>query len=475
MARYKKRKGLRLAEKSILRQNTVCFMNIPELFGFCSGAPVFHWRNVSINEESRVSIIEQNEALRTLLERHLSALATEEGLTPESIRSAIEAGSMVLLGNPRHSDLRPILVGQPSRVKVNANIGTSPFQNHLPCEMKKLEIALEAGADTVMDLSIAGDLTSIRRGMLEACPAPLGTVPLYAVAQRYIDRDEDPATIDPEEIFEEVQMQAEQGVDFMTLHCGLTRRGAEWATAGKRTLGIVSRGGSILARWMLMNNCENPLLTGYDRLLQIARKYNITLSLGDGLRPGAGHDAGDAAQWEEVMTLGRLAAQGREEGVQCMIEGPGHVPLQEVEAQIIGIKKLTHGAPLYVLGPLTIDSSPGYDHIAGAIGGALAVRAGVDFLCYLTPAEHLTLPDMEDVRQGIMASRVAAQAGEVALGRPRAVEREAAMGRARMALDWDGMRAAAIDPLILDKRREPHKHEEACAMCGNFCAVKMLR
>lgn len=422
-----------------------------------------------------MSIIEQNEALRTLLERHLPTLTKEEKLTSESIRSAIEAGSMVLLGNPRHSNLRPILVGQPSRVKVNANIGTSPFQNHLPCEMKKLKIALEAGADTVMDLSIAGNLTDIRKGMLEACPVPLGTVPLYAVAQRYIDRDRDPATIDPEEIFEEVEMQAEQGVDFMTLHCGLTQRGAEWATAGKRTLGIVSRGGSILARWMLKNNRENPLLTGYDRLLQIARKYNITLSLGDGLRPGAGHDAGDAAQWEEVMTLGRLAAQGLEKGVQCMIEGPGHVPLQEVEAQIIGIKKLTHGAPLYVLGPLTIDSSPGYDHIAGAIGGALAVRAGVDFLCYLTPAEHLTLPDMEDVRQGIMASRIAAQAGEIALGRPWALQREEAMGRARMALDWDGMRSAAIDPLILDKRRESHKHEEACAMCGNFCAVKMLR
>lgn len=422
-----------------------------------------------------MSIIEQNEALRTLLERHLPTLTKEEKLTSESIRSAIEAGSMVLLGNPRHSNLRPILVGQPSRVKVNANIGTSPFQNHLPCEMKKLKIALEAGADTVMDLSIAGNLTDIRKGMLEACPVPLGTVPLYAVAQRYIDRDRDPATIDPEEIFEEVEMQAEQGVDFMTLHCGLTQRGAEWATAGKRTLGIVSRGGSILARWMLKNNRENPLLTGYDRLLQIARKYNITLSLGDGLRPGAGHDAGDAAQWEEVMTLGRLATQGLEKGVQCMIEGPGHVPLQEVEAQIIGIKKLTHGVPLYVLGPLTIDSSPGYDHIAGAIGGALAVRAGVDFLCYLTPAEHLTLPDMEDVRQGIMASRIAAQAGEIALGRPWALQREEAMGRARMALDWDGMRSAAIDPLILDKRREPHKHEEACAMCGNFCAVKMLR
>ena len=422
-----------------------------------------------------MSIITQNAALQGLLAAHLPALAEYEGLTPEAITSAIEAGTMVLLGNPNHANVKPILVGQPSRVKVNANIGTSPFQNHPGCEMRKLEVAQESGADTVMDLSIAGDLVAIRKDMLSRTPLPLGTVPLYSVAQRYIDKDRDPADIDPEELFAEVEMQAEQGVDFMTLHCGLTRRGAEWAARGERALGIVSRGGSILARWMLKNDKENPLLTGYDRLLELARKYNVTLSLGDGLRPGAGCDAGDAAQWEEVMTLGALAKRGLEYGVQCMIEGPGHVPMNEVEAQIISIKKMTHGAPLYVLGPLTIDSSPGYDHIAGAIGGAMAVRVGVDFLCYLTPAEHLTLPDMDDVRQGIMASRVAAQAGEVALGRPHALAREAKMAKARMALDWPAMREAAIDPASLDKRREPHKHEEACAMCGNFCAVKMLR
>ena len=230
-------------------------------------------------------------------------------MTPEAITSAIEAGTMVLLGNPNHANVKPILVGQPSRVKVNANIGTSPFQNHPGCEMRKLEVAQEAGADTVMDLSIAGDLVAIRKDMLSRTPLPLGTVPLYSVAQRYIDKDRDPADIDPEELFAEVEMQAEQGVDFMTLHCGLTRRGAEWAARGERALGIVSRGGSILARWMLKNDKENPLLTGYDRLLELARKYNVTLSLGDGLRPGAGCDAGDAAQWEEVMTLGALAKE----------------------------------------------------------------------------------------------------------------------------------------------------------------------
>ena len=422
-----------------------------------------------------MSIFEKNKALSVLFAEHKERLCREEGLSEEAIRTAIDDGTMVLLGNPRHKNIRPILVGQPARVKVNANIGTSPFQCQVDGEMEKLRTALEAGADTVMDLSIAGDLNAIRKRMLEECSAPLGTVPMYGVAQKYIDRGIDPATIDPEVIFQDVDMQARQGVDFMTLHCGITRQGAAWGAKGGRTLGIVSRGGSILSRWMLHNDAENPLLTDFDRLLDTALEHNVTLSLGDGLRPGAGSDAGDAAQWMEVIMLGQLARRALDKGVQCMIEGPGHVPLNEVEAQITSIKKLTHNAPLYVLGPLVTDATPGYDHIAGAIGGALAVRAGVDFLCYLTPAEHLTLPDTEDVKQGVMASRVAAQAGENALGRPRARAREEQMSRARMALDWNTMRQAAIDPVLLDKRREPHKNEEACAMCGNFCAVRMMR
>ncbi len=422
-----------------------------------------------------MSIFKKNRALARMFEEHKKRLCQEENLTEAQIRSAIENGTMVLLGNPAHENVNPILIGQPARVKVNANIGTSPLQCRQEEELKKLEVALKAGADTVMDLSIAGDLDAIRCKMLSACPAPLGTVPMYGVAQTYIDRGEDPANIDPEVIFADVEKQAGQGVDFMTLHCGITRQGAEWGAKGGRILGIVSRGGSILSRWMLRNNRENPLLVQFDRLLEIALKHNVTLSLGDGLRPGAGGDAGDAAQWMEVIMLGQLARRGLEAGVQCMIEGPGHVPLNEVESQIIGIKKLTHGAPLYVLGPLTTDTTPGYDHIAGAIGGALAVRAGVDFLCYITPAEHLTLPSEEDVKQGVMASRVAAQVGENALGLPRAREKEARMSKARMELDWGTMREIAIDPELLDRRREPHRNEEACAMCGNFCAVRMMR
>ncbi|KAF1076195.1 phosphomethylpyrimidine synthase ThiC [Halodesulfovibrio sp. MK-HDV] len=421
-----------------------------------------------------MSILTKNAALAGLLETHIDELVKKERLEADVIRQAIEKGTMVLLGNPEHPDVIPTLVGQPASVKVNANIGTSPLKNDVRCEMVKLQTAINAGADTVMDLSIGGDLDKIRREMVSSTKLPLGTVPMYAVAQVYLDSDRDPADIQPDELFAEIEKQAKQGVDYMTVHCGLTMRGAKFATDGSRTMGIVSRGGSILARWMLKNDKENPLLTGYDRILEIARKYNVTLSLGDGLRPGAGTDAGDAAQWEEVMVLGQLAKRGLEAGVQCMIEGPGHVPLSEVEAQIISIKKLTNGAPLYVLGPLVIDSSPGYDHIAGAIGGAIAVKAGVDFLCYLTPAEHLTLPSIEDVHAGVIASRIAAQAAEACMGRPAAVEREIGISRARKALDWEGMKTLALDPEMVDKRREEHKDHRECAMCGKFCAYKMI-
>ncbi|MFV0423244.1 phosphomethylpyrimidine synthase ThiC [Oleidesulfovibrio sp.] len=422
-----------------------------------------------------MSILTLNSALSGVLEQHIADLAARERLSEGAIRAGIQNGTMVLLANPSHPDVLPTLVGQPASVKVNANIGTSPLKNSVPCEMRKLQVAVDAGADTVMDLSIAGDLDSIRREMLANTRLPLGTVPMYSVAQRYLDADKDPAGMDPEELFEEIEKQAEQGVDFITVHCGLARRGAEFATDGSRLLGIVSRGGSILARWMLRNNKENPLLTGFDRLIEICRKHNVTFSLGDGLRPGAGHDAGDAAQYEEVMVLGQLAKKALAEGAQCMIEGPGHVPFNQVRSQIQTIKRMTNNAPLYVLGPLTIDSCPGYDHIAGAIGGAIAVEAGVDFLCYLTPAEHLTLPSMEDVHAGVVASRIAAQAGEVALGRAAALEREEGISRARKDLDWDAMKKFALDAPKIDERRGEHKDEEECAMCGKFCAVKMLR
>ncbi|MDR2819859.1 MAG: phosphomethylpyrimidine synthase ThiC [Desulfovibrio sp.] len=416
-----------------------------------------------------------NAALRGLLDRCLPALVQKEDLAPETITEALRAGTMALLGNPAHTGLEPVLIGQPAKVKVNANIGVSPLCNNPETEGRKLKAALDAGADTIMDLSIAGNLDAIRLSMLAACPVPLGTVPLYAVGQRIIDSGADIAAMRPDDLFEEIEKQARQGVDFMTVHCGISRRAADMAVGANRVMGVVSRGGSMLVRWMAENNCENPLLDDFDRLLEICLPYNVTLSLGDGLRPGSGADAGDAAQWEEVINLGRLCRYAAERGVQCMIEGPGHVPLNQVRAQIQGIKRLTANAPLYVLGPLCCDSAPGYDHIAGAIGGAVGVEAGVDFLCYLTPAEHLTLPDVDDVRAGVMASRVAAHVGEVALGLSHALAREAAMNKARKALDWEGMTNAALDPGSVCERRKDHKDEEVCAMCGKFCAVKMVQ
>jgi phosphomethylpyrimidine synthase len=295
------------------------------------------------------------------------------------------------------------------------------------------------------------------------------------VAQPSIEQGGDPSRIAVSEILEEVEKQAEQGVDFMTLHCGVTRRAASLAREGGRCLGIVSRGGSILARWMEANNRENPLYTEYEKLLQICLKHNVVISLGDGLRPGAGVDAGDGAQWEEVIVLGELAERARQAGVQVMIEGPGHVPLHLVQSQIQGVKRICNNAPLYVLGPLTTDAAPGYDHISGAIGGTLAAYYGADFLCYLTPAEHLTLPNENDVWQGVKASLIAAHSAEVALGRPLAVKRNNAISKARKDLDWEEITRQSLDPDMVARRREQFASREECAMCGEFCAVKLLR
>jgi phosphomethylpyrimidine synthase len=421
-----------------------------------------------------MSLTGKNNIVSSYLSTHGQALAQHEHLRPEALRSGLDAGTMVLLANPAHKNVSPTLIGQPARVKVNANIGTSPMINNVDMEIKKLGLAEKAGAHTVMDLSTAGDLDEVRVRILTASPLPLGTVPLYSVAQPYVARGKDPSDFSAQELFEEIEKEAEQGVDFMTLHCGVTARAAALASDGRRILGIVSRGGSLLARWMKRRGVENPLLTDFDALLKICLKHNVTLSLGDGLRPGAGADAGDAAQWEEVSVLGDLARRALDYGVQAMIEGPGHVPLHLVQSQIQGIKRLTNNAPLYVLGPLTTDAAAGFDHIAGAIGAAQAAYFGADFLCYLTPAEHVTLPGPDDVWAGVKASLIAAQSAEVSLGRPWAVERDLAISKARAALDWEAMAANALDPHTLRKRRKDFHQEKECAMCGSFCAIRML-
>ncbi|MFO7802962.1 MAG: phosphomethylpyrimidine synthase ThiC [Desulfovermiculus sp.] len=420
-------------------------------------------------------MLSKNRVLESLCSEHGRQIAEMEDLSIDTIQAGLEAGSMVMLANPNHDGVRPVLIGQPAKIKVNANIGTSPFLNDFALEVNKAITAHQAGAHTVMDLSTGGDLEAIRKQILKATPLPLGTVPLYSVAQHYIQNGEDPGYMDAEELFVEIAQQAKQGVDFMTLHCGVTAEAAAMARQGDRSLGIVSRGGSILARWMEVNGRENPLLEDYDRLLDICLGHNVTISLGDGLRPGAGADAGDRAQWEEVVVLAGLAKRARQAGVQVMIEGPGHVPLHLVQSQIQGMKRLCDQAPLYVLGPLPTDIAPGYDHIAGAIGGALAGMAGVDFLCYLTPAEHLTLPNEHDVWQGVKASLVAAHCAEVALGRRQAVEANNAVSQARKDLDWEQITELSLDPDMVRRRRETFASKEECAMCGDFCAVKLLR
>lgn len=422
----------------------------------------------------KVNILKKNSVLNSIVNKFSDFLEKKECLDRNEIYNAIDNGKMVLLYNKNHG-VDPILVGQPASIKINANIGTSPFINNIKLELDKIKVAHHYGAHTIMDLSTAGDLDNIRKIILENSPLPIGTVPIYSVAQRYIQKSDSPAKFSINELLEEIEKQAEQGVSFMTLHCGVSKRAVDLAEKENRVLGIVSRGGSILAKWIRENKKENPLLVEYDKILKIAIKYNLTLSLGDGMRPGAGIDAGDSAQWEEVITLSELTLKAWEQGVQVMIEGPGHVPLNHIGEQIKVMKRLCHEAPLYVLGPLPTDIAPGYDHIAGAIGGAIAALNGADFLCYLTPAEHLTLPDVNDVREGVIASCIAAHSAEIALGRKIAVDRNINISRARRELNWDEIKKFALDKEMLCFRRKDFEEKEECAMCGDFCAVKMLR
>lgn len=417
-------------------------------------------------------MLSKNQNLHALFNANIENLVKNEFITKEVITESINNGTMVLLANINHKNVKPVLIGQPAKIKVNANIGTSPLICSHAEEMEKLQVLEKAGADTYMDLSIGGDLDNIRKDMISSSNLPIGTVPLYAAAKRNTDKGKTIEQLDFEEVFEEIEKQAEMGVDFMTIHTGITKEAAAFAEKN-RILGVVSRGGSMISRWVLKNKKENPLLTEFDRIINIAKKYNVTLSLGDSLRPGATFDAGDFPQFYEVSVLGMQAKAAQEKGVQVMIEGPGHVSLDAVESQVKTIKRLTNNAPLYILGPLVIDNSPGYDHIAGAIGAAAACVAGADFLCYLTPAEHLTLPNKEDVHNGVMASKIAAMAGDTALKRKYAVDMQNNMSIMRQKLDWQGMKKYALDKDVIDERRGTHKDKEECAMCGEFCSVKL--
>ncbi|MFH1060881.1 MAG: phosphomethylpyrimidine synthase ThiC [Pseudomonadota bacterium] len=407
----------------------------------------------------------------------MQVVAASEGVDPEGLREMVAAGVVAIPANPAHTCLVPCGVGQGLRVKVNANLGSSPDRCDPAEELAKLQAALEAGADAVMDLSTGGDLTAMRRQVLEHSPVCVGTVPIYQAAVKITGEDKGIIDLTPDELFGVIEEQAAEGVDFMTVHCGVTRHALERLKAEGRVTDIVSRGGAFLACWMIANNKENPFYEQYDRLLEIARAHDVTLSLGDGLRPGCLADATDRAQITELVTLGELTQRAWAAGVQVMIEGPGHVPLDQVQANIQIQKRLCHNAPFYVLGPLVTDVAAGRDHVACAIGGALAGWAGADFLCYVTPSEHLALPGPEQVYEGVAVTRIAAHAADLARGRQLSWDRDLAMAEARRRMDWETMLGLCLDPKTARAIREssPPAEEEVCTMCGRFCAVRLIR
>jgi phosphomethylpyrimidine synthase len=395
--------------------------------------------------------------------------ANREGVAPEVIRQGLAQGTVAVPANREHRGLEPIAIGAGVRVKINANIGTSPHDVSLKKEQAKLAAALEYGADAVMDLSTGGNLDKIRTTLLARCPAPFGTVPIYQVMTEAKSLDD----VKADDILAMVHQHARQGVDFVTVHCGVTR--AALPLLKKRVTGVVSRGGAFLTAWMRRYQKENPLYEHYDKLLAIAKEYDVTLSLGDGLRPGCLADATDKAQLHELKILGDLTRRAWARGVQVMVEGPGHLPLSVIKKNVRLQQKYCDNAPFYVLGPLVTDVASGYDHIAGAIGGALAASLGAAFLCYVTPAEHLKLPEVEDVIDGVVASRIAAHAADIAKGLPGAADWDLQMSRARRALDWDSQIKLSVNPGKARRYRDlSQAKEDQCTMCGRFCAMKVF-
>lgn len=415
-------------------------------------------------------------ARRGIITEEMKCAAKADNVSPEFIRKGIEKGTIVLPFNQRHKGLQAVAVGEGLHTKINANIGTSSDYSNITDEIKKLESALEAGADAVMDLSTGGDIPAIRKQILEKCNVPLGTVPIYEAAIGAIEKHGSIVKMESEELFEVIERQCAEGVDFITVHCGLTQGAIDKLKAQGRITSIVSRGGAFLAGWMAFNKRENPLYEQYDRLLEIAKKYDVTLSLGDGLRSGCLADATDRAQIEELIILGELVKRARDAGVQAMVEGPGHMPINQIEMNIKLQKSLCNGAPFYVLGPLVTDIAAGYDHITSAIGGAVAGMAGADFLCYVTPAEHLGLPGAEDVRMGVIASKIAAHAADISKGFTDSIERDNKMAHAREELDWEAQIKLALDPIRASQMRDAHKTSgDACSMCGDFCAIEFIK
>lgn len=402
-------------------------------------------------------------------------VAQYEELDPIIIRERVAQGTIVIPGNRNRKKADIYGIGQGLKTKINANIGTSEKRCNLPEEIQKLKVAIQYGAHSVMDLSTGGNLHHILKTIIDESSVMIGTVPIYSVATEYMRKGNEIRDIDFEAIFDEIEYQAELGVDFMTLHCGITKHSLHFLKNDPRVLGIVSRGGSIIKHWIEANNRENPLYEEFDRVLEICRKHDVTISLGDGVRPGAGADATDRGQIAELLTLGELVDRARDYGVQVMVEGPGHMPMNQIEINMKIMKRICHEAPFYVLGPLVTDSAPGYDHIVGAIGGAIAAMHGADFLCYVTPAEHLCLPTIDDVREGVIASLIAAHAADIVKGIKSNIERDYLLSVARRKLDWETMFKLALEPTKARQRRLESEisNEDYCSMCGNLCAIKI--
>ena len=414
-------------------------------------------------------------ARKGTLSPQLRKVARQEQVSPDDLAGLVSMGKVVIPWNPAHAPARPAGIGRGLRTKVNVNLGTSKDFPSLPAELKKVAVSLEYGADALMDLSTGGDIGRIRRRILAATPIPLGTVPIYQAAIKAIEERGTIVDMTEEDLFDAIETQAREGVDFMTVHAGLTLKAIDRLKQQGRVADVVSRGGAFHLAWMLHNGKENPFYVRFDRLLEIARRHDVTISLGDGLRPGSIMDATDRPQIEELLTLGELVKRALEAGVQVMVEGPGHVPLDQIEMNVKLQKRVCHEAPFYVLGPLVTDIAPGYDHIVAAIGGAIAAAAGADFLCYVTPSEHLGLPSVEDVREGLVASKIAAHAADIVKGVPGARERDLEISRARKRLDWEGQKRLAIDPRKFGVvRRERKTKTEACSMCGEFCAMRIV-
>ncbi len=415
-------------------------------------------------------------ARKGIVTEQMQVSANGEGISGEELRQKIAAGEAVLPCNINHHGIRPIAVGKGLSTKVNANIGTSDAYPELENEMEKLHIALQAGAHSIMDLSTGGDIDAIRRSIIKSCPVMVGTVPIYQALVENQKAGRGLIEMTADDIFAGIEKHCRDGADFITVHCGVTLEIIDELRNTGRVMDIVSRGGSFISAWMIQYRQQNPLYEQYDRLLEIARRYDVTLSLGDGLRPGCLADATDSVQLKELMILGGLVKRAREAEVQVMVEGPGHVPLDQIVANMKIEKRICHDAPFYVLGPLVTDVAPGYDHITSAIGGALAAANGADFLCYVTPAEHLGLPTKEDVKEGVIAARIAGHAADLVKGVKGAWEWDLEMAKARKKLDWPQQIALAIDPEKAARmRREKNDDEqEACTMCGKFCAYKLI-